>query len=163
MGFTGAHFGWRIFSHFESTWSPPRTSYRIWALVSSSKKEICKIQWFHQISFPSLLFFLKYLFIYLAALSLSWVTWALLLHRAGSPVVVLPCGTWDLSSLIRNQTHVPCIARQMLNHWTTGEVPSFSSPSGEGDLGRCGRWRACRELSFCPGAGSAECTSCSGD
>ena len=78
-----------------------------------------------------------YLFIYLAALSLSWVTQDLLLQRAGSPVVALPCGTWDLSSLIRNPTHVPCIARQMLNHWTTGEVPSFSSPSGEGDLGRC--------------------------
>ena len=30
---------------------------------------------------------------------------------------------WDLSSLTRDQTHVPCIGRQILNHCTTGEVP----------------------------------------
>ena len=30
---------------------------------------------------------------------------------------------WDLSSLIRNQTCVPCTARQDLNHWITGESP----------------------------------------
>ena len=35
----------------------------------------------------------------------------------------LPQGMWDLSSLTRDQTHVPCIERQVLNHWTTREVP----------------------------------------
>ena len=30
---------------------------------------------------------------------------------------------WDLSSLIRDQTCIPCIARQMLNYWTTREAP----------------------------------------
>ena len=25
--------------------------------------------------------------------------------------------------MIRDQIHVPCIARQLLNHWTTREVP----------------------------------------
>ena len=30
---------------------------------------------------------------------------------------------WDLSSLTRGQTHVPCIARQTLNHLTTKEAP----------------------------------------
>ena len=30
---------------------------------------------------------------------------------------------WDLSSQIMDRTHVPCIARQILNHWTTKEVP----------------------------------------
>ena len=30
---------------------------------------------------------------------------------------------WDLSSLTRDQTHVPYIERQVLNHWTTREVP----------------------------------------
>ena len=30
---------------------------------------------------------------------------------------------WDLSSLTRDQTHVPCVAGQILNHWTTREVP----------------------------------------
>ena len=34
---------------------------------------------------------------------------------------------WDLSSLTRDQTHVPCIGRQTLNHWITREVfPQFS-------------------------------------
>ena len=31
---------------------------------------------------------------------------------------------WDPGSLTRDWTHVPCIARQTLNHWTTREVPS---------------------------------------
>ena len=35
------------------------------------------------------------------------------------------CGTWAPqhveSPLTRNQTHVPCIGRQILNHWTTRE------------------------------------------
>ena len=30
---------------------------------------------------------------------------------------------WDLSSPIRDQIHIFCIARQFLNHWTTTEVP----------------------------------------
>ena len=30
---------------------------------------------------------------------------------------------WDLSSPTRDRTHVPCIGRQILNHWTTREVP----------------------------------------
>ena len=35
----------------------------------------------------------------------------------------LPCGMWDLSSLTRDQTLVPCIGKRILNHWTTREVP----------------------------------------
>ena len=35
-----------------------------------------------------------------------------------------PCGMWDLSSLTRLQTHIPCVGRQSLNHWTTREVPT---------------------------------------
>ena len=31
---------------------------------------------------------------------------------------------WNLSSLTRDRTHIPCIAKQILNHWTTREVPS---------------------------------------
>ena len=37
----------------------------------------------------------------------------------------LPCGMWDLSSLTRDRTHVPCIGRRILNHWTTREVPEL--------------------------------------
>ncbi|XP_054945686.1 syntaxin-8 isoform X2 [Physeter macrocephalus] len=34
---------------------------------------------------------------------------------------------WDLSFLTRGRTHVPCIGRRILNHWTTREVsrPTF--------------------------------------
>ena len=40
-------------------------------------------------------------------------------------------GTWDLSSLSRDQTRIPCIARWILNHWATREVsqPALSYPS----------------------------------
>ena len=31
-------------------------------------------------------------------------------------------GIWDLSFLARDQTHVPCFGRQILNHWTTRKV-----------------------------------------
>ena len=34
----------------------------------------------------------------------------------------LPHGMWDLSSLTRDQAHVPCVVRRILCHWTTGEV-----------------------------------------
>ena len=34
---------------------------------------------------------------------------------------------WDLSSLTRDGTCVPCIGRQILYHWTTREVPVFAS------------------------------------
>ena len=30
---------------------------------------------------------------------------------------------WDLSHPTRDRTHIPCIARQILNHYTTREVP----------------------------------------
>ena len=32
-------------------------------------------------------------------------------------------GMWDLSSPTRDQIHIPCIARWILNPWTTREVP----------------------------------------
>ena len=35
------------------------------------------------------------------------------------------CGMWDLGSLTRDWTHVPCISRQILNPWITREVPSL--------------------------------------
>ena len=34
---------------------------------------------------------------------------------------------WDLSSPARHRTHVPCIGRQILNHWCSREVPHHSS------------------------------------
>ena len=34
----------------------------------------------------------------------------------------LPWAMWDISSPVRDWTHVPCIGRQILNHWTTKKV-----------------------------------------
>ena len=37
----------------------------------------------------------------------------------------LPHGMWDLSSLTRDRTHIPCIGRWILYHWTTRKVPTY--------------------------------------
>ena len=44
--------------------------------------------------------------------------------RSTWPKVVAcsPHGIWDPSSLIGDQSQVPCIGRWILNHWTTMEV-----------------------------------------
>ena len=34
-------------------------------------------------------------------------------------------GIWNPNSLTRDQTHVPCVARQILNHWAAREAPIF--------------------------------------
>ena len=57
---------------------------------------------------------------------LHCITRYLSLWCAGSLVVVCGlscCGTWDLSFPTRHQTCVSPIARQLLNHWTSREVP----------------------------------------
>ena len=73
--------------------------------------------------------------LFLAVSGLSCRTWYLLLRHMGFSLVVvhglsscgvpaqLPCNMWDLSSLTRDRTRIPCIGRQILNHWTTREVP----------------------------------------
>ena len=34
-------------------------------------------------------------------------------------ILVMPHGTWDLSSLTRYQTHAPSMKEQSLHHWNT--------------------------------------------
>ena len=76
-------------------------------------------------SWYKILFFFWYLFIYSAVLGLAARG---ILHSSPQ---TLSCGAWaqllysmwDLSSLIRDQTQVPCTSRQTLKHWTTREVP----------------------------------------
>ena len=53
---------------------------------------------------------------------------------------------WDLNSPTRDQTHVPCLERWFLNHWTAREVPQLGlekwkkeaedKPVSEGCCGR---------------------------
>ena len=35
-------------------------------------------------------------------------------------------GMWDLNSLTRDRTHVPCIGKWLLNYWITRELPTSS-------------------------------------
>ena len=42
-------------------------------------------------------------------------------------VLSCPLRMWDLSSPIRDQTHIPYIGRWLLNYWATKEVPRYSS------------------------------------
>ena len=77
------------------------------------------------------LYFKKYLFIYLYLAALDLVApqgsftvscgisphgpRVLVLSSSGS-LALLPRGMWDLSTLTRDRTCVPCIARRILNH-----------------------------------------------
>ena len=54
------------------------------------------------------------------ARGLGWAQW--LWHTSVVALSDLSSSMWDLSSRTRDQTHVPCIGRQILNHWTTREV-----------------------------------------
>ena len=44
----------------------------------------------------------------------------------GLPFRELPHGMWNLGSPTRDGTYVPCIGRQILNHWTIREVLQMS-------------------------------------
>ena len=46
---------------------------------------------------------------------------------SGGAWASLPCGLWDLCFWIRDQIRVPCIGRQLLNHWATREAPQYIS------------------------------------
>ena len=44
-------------------------------------------------------------------------------HSGGTQASLL-CSTWDLSFLVWDRTHFPCIARQVFTSWTTWETPT---------------------------------------
>ena len=71
----------------------------------------------------------KYLFI--------WLHWVLVtahgvffassgIFRCGAQYMWLPLDMWDLCSLTQDWTRIPCIARWIVNHWTTKEAPFLS-------------------------------------
>ena len=81
-----------------------------------------------------IILYLFYLFI-LVVPGLSCGRWAPWLRLVGSLVAaggLLSCDMWTLScgvhvgssSLTRDRTRIPCIGRQILNHWATREVPA---------------------------------------
>ena len=64
-------------------------------------------------------------------------------------------GLWDLSSLTRDQTCVPCIGRQILNHWTSRDVPQLLLLIKQRPEGRLCAWHLfgitlCLRLSYVP-------------
>ena len=72
-----------------------------------------------------------YLFFYLFELLIYLALWG------------LSCGTWDINSLVvawgvvapKDQTHVPCIAKQILKHRTIREAPfAFFNRKHKGTL-----------------------------
>ena len=77
-----------------------------------------------------------------------WLHWVLVMawripvdaHRllscCGAPAQ-LPHSMWGLSSSTRDWTSILCIGRQILNHWTTREVPQGPSfPRNQTDIWR---------------------------
>ena len=53
---------------------------------------------------------------------MEFATILLLFYVLGFFFFFWPWGMWYLSSLIRDQTHTPCMRRQSFKHWTTREV-----------------------------------------
>ena len=81
---------------------------------------IIYVTWAHK--FQAQCFFFFFFFFWLPRV----FTVALRLFIAGcSMQTYLPCGMWDLSSPTRDWTQVPCFGRQIINHWTTKEVPGL--------------------------------------
>ena len=71
---------------------------------------------------------------------LTEVAFLLSLWSTGSRHVgISNWGSWafgDLSSWTRVQTHIPCIGRQVLNHWTTRKVLSCITSSHVGNFSK---------------------------
>ena len=59
-------------------------------------------------------------------------------HRLTSCGVWLSCSPQHMgSSQTRDQTCVPCLSRQILNHWTSRKVPAAPFLTSQHDLGPC--------------------------
>ena len=69
-----------------------------------------------------------------------------------SPWAQLLLSVWDLSSLTRAGTHVPCIGRRILYQWTTRVVPPVRFLKYIECLLYCGsHWEGCKyTLECCP-------------
>ena len=83
------------------------------------------------LAFSIVLYFLKLYFIllfiyYLFGCAGSWL-WYVGFSNCSRQAQLLQ-DMWDLSSLTRDLTHVSCIARQILNHWTSGKTPLYFKP-----------------------------------
>ena len=82
--------------------------------------------WFHQVlDVAHRIFIMKRGLLYFGVWThwLQWEDLVVLMREA----LVAPRGVCNISSLARAWTHVPCTGRQVLNHWTIREVPTWFS------------------------------------
>ena len=85
---------------------------------------------FHPVLIIPFLYIYLFVFIFLAVPGLSCSMQFFFFHlcrilavaRCSSQASLL-FSMWDLSSLTKDRTQVPCVGRQILNHCTTREVP----------------------------------------
>lgn len=109
-------------------------------------------------------FFLKYFtdlfwlhWVLVAACGIFTAVWGLLSScgmwapERMSSVVEVHCGMWDLSSLIRDQTRVPCIARQILTlyHQGSNKSQAFLNPKLSFWARFLSSWNTCLGISSC--------------
>lgn len=71
------------------------------------------------------------IYLFLTALALCGSVWA---SSAAAHGACCLCGTWDLGCPTRGRTHIPCVGRWLLNHWTTSGLV-FLSDWSEAELG----------------------------
>ena len=93
---------------------------------------------------------------------ISFVGLRLLLPGAQAPghlgSLVAPTSMWDLSSHIRDRTHIPCIGIQILNHWTSRQVPVETFLRGTGGVSDI-YWRLPRRQVLCLELAWSACTA----
>ena len=77
---------------------------------------------FHPQGSPSFLHFLKFGCTGSSLRYANSSSWGMVFSSFGAPAL-LPLSMWDLSSLTKDQTCIPCIERQILNHWVTRQIP----------------------------------------
>ena len=112
---------WEMMKNRETWRAAVQGVTKSWTRLSNwTMNEQCV--WLHQVSFAARWIFTASCRIF------PWGSQTLLMAhglRASGSVVAAKHATsvWGLSSWTRDQTHVPCIARQVLNHWTSREVP----------------------------------------
>ena len=61
---------------------------------------------------------------------------------------------WDFNSLTRDQTHITCIGKQILNHWTTREVDFPGGSDGKASVYNAGDPGSSPGLGRLPGEGN---------
>ena len=76
--------------------------------------------------FLEVFFFLIYVSIYFWLHRVLVVAFRLLITSLAARQHMGSCHMWDLRSLTRDQTCIPCTGRQILDLQTTGEVPKVS-------------------------------------